>query len=180
MKKFQKIFIFMILISYINSTCTSKYKGIGLDDITIPTLPSDIDNEADWKSKHSPKPNKADDDDDENEFSGLLDSLEDMDGNWIDDSASAGNCKDRQLNDWEKLFSEKCCYIKGKCQIEDKESKKKISIEIKACRTVDNDTYNNIDEFTNDAKDYCDDFKVDCYSSYLILVFLSFIIILLL
>ena len=178
MKKFQKIFIFMILLSYINSTCMSKYKGISFLDITIPTIPnipSDFNFEEYLKSKQSPKPNKADSDDNFD----MIDFLEELEGNWIDDSASSGNCHDRQFSDWEKQFYVKCCYARGKCKIEVEEGKTIVS-ELEVCVPITNQTYNDIDNYIKDGKEQCDDYKFDCYSSYLKLVFLSFIIILLL
>lgn len=153
MNKIQKLIIFMLLFAYINSTCNSN-----LDEETGYTVLDQLDELG--------------------EFS------------YSDNTASASECKKREISNYEKqeLMAYKCCYIKCNCRVSDifdddeegdsKDTKDKY-YNIKACTSVNSLIYKNIKEYVKAAKQMCSEYKLDCFSSYLKLTFLSFIIILL-
>lgn len=151
MKQFPKIFIFMLMLSYITSTCTSFLEDINISSDGI--FDEDYDNHYDD-----------------------LDILD----LFIDSSASNSNCHSRQFNEYESYYNAyKCCYLKGKCTSVDDEGEITTK-ELSMCASVTQTEYNNIDRIKDEFEIICSSFKINCNSSYLKFGFLSVIIILLL
>ena len=147
MNQIQKLIIFMILFGYIHSTCNSKI--------------------------------------DEENGETVLEILEDLgEFSFSDPSASASECKKREISAIEKkeMDAYKCCYIKCNCKVSDfydeedeKDDKNLKYYNIKACTTVSSLIYKNIKDYVKAAKTMCSEYKLDCFSSYLKLMFVSFI-----
>ena len=155
MKQFQKIVIFMLLLSYINSSCTSFL------DQTIKNL-EDVQNS-----------NNADD----NTKIDPFDLLDLDDENLTDSNASSGNCHNRQFNTQFEKGAYRCCFVKGKCK-EEADDGKQVTYDVNLCVALEKDAYDEIKKKSYEKDEDCE-IEYDCNSSYLKLVFLSLIIFLL-
>ena len=153
MNQIQKLIIFMLLFEYINTTCNSQL--------------------------------------DEENGETVMDQLGELgEYSYSDPNASTSKCKKREISSYEKqdLEAYKCCYIKAKCKVSnffDEEDEEDITnlkdkyYNVKACTTVSSLIYKNLKEYVKLAKAMCSEYKIDCFSSYLKLMFISFISILL-
>lgn len=123
---------------------------------------------------------------DQNYSSSILDfaSENDEDFNYIDNKASKSECKKREISTFEKetLNAYKCCYADIDCDLNDflDDDEEGISkIKMQACTTIDSSTYKNLKSLVDLEKKICKKYSINCSSSYLKIIFISFIILLL-
>ena len=102
-----------------------------------------------------------------------------------DNDASKKKCKKRDISEYEKeeLLAYKCCYLVVNCNFKNEQAgdgeNEEYNFDVKACTSVDKFTYTHPDYFVWNSKDLCNTYELQCYSSYLKLMFITFIIILL-
>ena len=103
--------------------------------------------------------------------------------NYTDEGASEEKCIYREISSFEEVeqLAYKCCYLKINCKFKDDLDNdgedEEYNYDVKACTTIDGFTYTHPDFFKWSSKDFCDTYELHCYSSYLKLIFISFVII---
>ena len=104
---------------------------------------------------------------------------------YTDNDASKKNCKKRKISEYEKeeLLAYKCCYLIVNCNFTNVHNNdgenEEYNFDVKACTSVDRFTFIRPDYFVWNSLGLCNNYELQCYSSYLKLMFITFIIILL-